>query len=68
MGVPNATGIWLWADMYNNDPPQDKMVLAKRYLLQLKPSDFAKGKDHWRIPEGRIRILNILLNLFTFAT
>jgi hypothetical protein len=57
MGVPNATGIWQWADMYNNGHLKIKMVLAKRYLLQLKSSDYAKGRDHWRIPEGRFIIL-----------
>ena len=33
MGVPNATGIWLWADMYNNDPPQDKNGAGKALPL-----------------------------------
>jgi len=65
MGVPNATGIWQWADMYNNGHLKIKMVLAKRYLLQQKASDFAKGKDHWRIPAGLWK-LNILVNIFIF--
>jgi len=67
-GCPNATGISQWADMYNNGHLKVKMVLAKRYLLQQKASDFAKdakGKDHWRIPAGLLK-LNILVNIFIF--
>ena len=54
MGVPNATGIWQWADMYNNGVLKIKVVLAKRYLLQLKASDFAKPEAERRIPKGTL--------------
>ena len=52
MGVPNATGIWQWADMYNNGILKIKVVQAKRFLLQLKAADFARPEAEWRIPKG----------------
>ena len=39
MGVPNATGIWQWADMYNNGVLKILWVLAKRLLMQRKAED-----------------------------
>ena len=42
MGVPNATGCWQVAGLYNNGMLKISWVLAKRALLRKKQADKAR--------------------------
>ena len=53
MGVPNATGLWQVADMYNNCVLKNCWVRAKRLLLKQKRDDLKLDPADRRIPGGQ---------------